>query len=582
MKRIFAIFAVLALVSGMAMAQPSMNGSKGLIWTVDPGNAGPMNYAIGVNGVYMMHDSTVYPGKYTYMGIMPGGYFSINDKFELSLAANYQMLKYTVGTTDYNYNGLLDTRFGVKYSWKASDMFCLGVYAGYDIPTTSDTLKYGATSSAYKYTGMVHALLIPGFDFGAAKLNLNVGLDYNLNKEPDFATADTTDSKAIYPNMTIPMGIAFSYNAGMFKPFVEFTTSLEMDTNKYGTDLKARSFMNYNTFVTPGVQVCFPFGMSLTAGFSYNLIDTAKGIASKGGAGNPDWIGHFGLAYAPVKTAGPKVAPTASISGKVTDAKGKGLAATITAGGLTANTDPATGVYTLAGLPITKAPMEIKADAKLYIAKSASVILTKKNKKTPAVQDFALDLKPIPMGAAKGMVKDAMGAPVEASIAFAGPKAETAKVVAGAYNANLQVGNYTATVTAAGYFDKMANITITEKGTAMNDFAMLKKGAVVPVEVVWTAANKAMIKTVNVGSLIKMIQDNPKAKVVITANVDRVGGKKMNQTLATQRADAIRAELVKANIDAARITTVGQLVTPAGKTNAARALNTKVEVSFVE
>ncbi|MDP2807452.1 MAG: OmpA family protein, partial [bacterium] len=123
---------------------------------------------------------------------------------------------------------------------------------------------------------------------------------------------------------------------------------------------------------------------------------------------------------------------------------------------------------------------------------------------------------------------------------------------------------------------------ITEKGTVMNDFAMLKKGAVVPVEVVWTAANKAMVKTVSVEALVKMIQDNPKAKVVITAYVDRVGGKKMNQKLATDRADAIRAELVKATIDVARITTVGQLVVPAGKTNAARAANTKVEVSFVE
>jgi len=573
MKRVFAVFAVLALMAGMAMAQPSMNGSKGLIWTVAPGNAGPMNYGIGVNGAIIMHDSTdVFPAKLTYIGVMPAGYFSINDMFELSFATTYQMHKVDTTST----NGLLDTRVGFKYSMKASDMIGLGLYLGYDIPTIGaigdTTLKPVAP---YKHTGAVHGLLLAGFNFGASDLNLNVGLDYDLDKYDD--------TTSVYPNMTIPMGIAFSYKAGeMFKPFVEFTTSLEMDTNKYGTGAKARSFMNYNAFVTPGVQVCFPFGMSLTAGFSYNLIDTADGIASKGGAGNPDWIGHFGLAYAPVKTSGPKVAPTASISGKVTDAKGKGLAATITAGGLTANTDPATGAYTLAGLPITKVPMEIKADAKLYIVKSASVILTKKNKKTPAVQDFALELKPIPMGAAKGMVKDAMGAPVEASIAFAGPKAETAKAVAGAYNVNLQVGNYTATVTAADYFDRMATIAITEKGTAMNDFVMLKKGAVVPVEVVWTAANKAMIKTVNVEALVKMIQDNPKAKVVITAYVDRVGGKKMNQKLATDRADAIRAELVKANIDAAGITTVGQLVTPAGKTNAKRAANTKIEVSFVE
>ncbi|MBI5805883.1 OmpA family protein [candidate division TA06 bacterium] len=580
MKRIFAMFAVVALMAGMAMAQPSIYGSKGLIWTIDPGNAGPMNYGVGVNGAVMMSDSTLFTYKSMSITVLPGIYFSISDMFELSVAPAYQMTTTTVAGTDYKNNGLLDTRVGVKYSQKFSDLFCLGVYAGYDVPTLADTFKFGATGSAYKYTGVVHGVLIPGFNFGAANLNLNVGVDYSLNKVPDGATVDTTDSKAVYPNMVIPYGLGFSYKVNdMFTPFVEASGSYAMDTNKYGTDAKTRGFMNYDMFVTPGLRMSFPMGLHITAGFSYNLIDTVKGIAAK----PYPWIGHFGLAYAPVKTAGPKVAPTASISGKVTDAKGKGLAATITAGGLTANTDPATGVYTLAGLPITKAPVEIKADAKLYIAKSASVILTKKNKKTPAVQDFALELKPIPMGAAKGMVKDAAG-PVEATIAFAGPKAETAKAVAGAYNVNLQTGNYTATVTAAGYFDKTATIAITEKGTAMTDFAMLKKGAVVPVEVVWTAANKAMVKTVNVEALVKMIQDNPKAKVVITAYVDRVGGKKMNQTLATQRADAVRAELVKVDgkIDVARITTVGQLVVPAGKTNAARALNTKVEVSFVE
>lgn len=580
MKRIISVFAVLALMAGMAMAQPSMYGSKGLIWTIEPGNAGPMNYAFGINGAYIMHDSTdVFPGKYTYMGIMPGGYFSINDMFEISLGTTYQMYSQTVAGVDADLNGLLDTRLGFKYSIKASDMIGLGAYLGYDIPTQGaigdSLLKY---NDPYKHTGMVHFLLLAGFDFGAADLNLNAGVDYNLDKN------EVGGVDYVYPKLAIPLGLAFSYKAGdMFKPFVEFTTGMAIDSNKYGADAKSRSFLNYNSYVTPGVQVCFPFGMSLTAGFSYNLIDTADGVASKGGYGNPDWIGHFGLAYAPVKAAGPKVPPTGSISGTITDAKGKALAgATVSAGGLNGITDNA-GNYTIAGIAITKAPVEIKAEAKGYIAKSGSVILTKKNKKTPAVQSFALDLKPIPMGAAKGMVKDAVtGAALEGGIAFAGPKAEAGKVVAGAYNNTLQVGNYTATVTVAEYFDKAVTVAITEKGTAMTDFAMLKKGTVVPVEVIWTAANKAMVKTVNVEAIVKMLNENPKAKVSITAYVDRVGGKKMNQTLANGRADAVRAELVKAGIDVARITTAGKLVVPAGKTKAAREANTKVEAIFVE
>ena len=587
MKRIFAVFAVLALMAGMAMAAPSIYGSNGLIRIISAENAG--SYGIGFHGVAVLKDSSAtWLLKYKNVTVYPEAYYALNDKFELSLASVYNYYRPDPWSSAAGYaNGLLDTRFGVKYSHKMSDLFCLGVYAGYDIPTMGMMDSLLEVKDPNKHMGTVHGMLIPGFNFGAAKLDVNVGIAYDLDKVADVATVDTTDNKSVYPNMSIPFGLGFSYKASdMFTPFLEVTGQYDMDTMKYGTpvaDAKTKGPLNYNFFITPGVRVSFPFGLNFDAAFSYNLIDTAKAIAGKGSFMNPDWQIVTGLSYAPVKATGPKVAPTASISGKVTDAKGKGLAATVTAGGLTANTDPATGAYTLAGLPITKVPTEIKAVAKLYNYKSGSVILTKKNKKTPAEQNFALELTPIPTGVAKGVVKDAVtGAPVEASVAFAGPKAETAKVVAGAYSATLQVGNYTATVAAVGYFDKVAIIAIADKGTATSEFMMLKKGMVLPVEVTWTAANKAMIKAVNVEALVKMLQDSPKAKVVITAIVDRVGGKKMNQKLATSRADAIQAELVKANIDAARITTVGQLAAPAGKTNAQRAANTKVEVSFVE
>ena len=608
MKRIFAMFAVLALMAGMAMAAPSMYGSNGLIRLISAQNSGPMSFGIGFHGVAWMKDSTVtHPYSDKNAEIYPEIYFAFNDMFELSVAPKYNYYRNDPWTASAGgKNGLFDTRVGLKVSYKASDMMALGLYGGYDIPTQGMMDSLLEVDTPAVHNGIVHAKLLTDLNFGAAKVNVNLGFGYKLDK--------TNDTTSVYPNIGFPFGIGFSYKTQWVTPFLEVTGKAGIDSNTYysangsatyETGVK-RGLLNNPLLITPGLRFTFPFGMNFDLAFDYNIqakdtlfkspydpnstnpiIAAAAAQYKLGYAGTElnkqyDWQIVAGLSYAPCQTTGPKVPVTALLTGKVTDAKGKGLAATVTAGGLTANTDPATGVYNIAGLPITKAPMEIKAVAKLYIAKSASVILTKKNKKTPAVQDFALDLKPIPMGAAKGMVKDAMGAPVEASIAFAGPKAETAKAVAGAYNANLQAGNYTATVTAAGYFDKMATIAITEKGTAMNDFAMLKKGAVVPVEVVWTAANKAMIKTVNVESLVKMIQDNPKAKVVITANVDRVGGKKMNQKLATDRADAVRAELVKAAIDAARITTVGQLVVPAGKTNAARAANTKVEVSFVE
>jgi len=584
MKRIVSVFAVLMMVAGMATAAPSIYGSNGLLRIVSADNNGPMTFGVGVHGIIWMKDSTAAaPYKVNQYTIVPGLNFAINDMFELSVAPVYQMNKYTFGSADASYNGLLDTRAALKFSYKVSDAFCLGVYAGYDIPTISDTLNPYAADTIYKHNGALHALLIPGFNFGAAKLDLNVGLDYNMDKY------EVGGTNMVYPNMSIPFGLGFSYKANdMFMPFVEVSaTAMVMDSNTYykadGSEYTP-NLMNYPLWVTPGVRVSFPFGMNIDAAFDYNLQSDDSTLMGPGGNREQDWQIIAGLSYAPAKATGPKVPPTGIISGKVADKAGKGLAATVMAGGITANTDPATGAYTLSGVLIDKnAPVEIKAEAKGYIAKQASVMLTKKNKKTPAMQDFTLELKPIPVGTAKGMIKDALtGAVIEGSVAFAGPKAETAKTAAGAYTAKLQVGNYNATTNVAGYINKKAAISIAENGTAMNDFVLYQNGAVLPVNVVWTSATKYTAKSIDVANIVAALNDNPNAKITVKAYVDAVSGTAIKQKLATKRADAIKAEIVKAGIAADKVMAEGIVVAPKGKTAAVRTANTKVEAVISE
>lgn len=589
MKRIVSVFAVLMMVAGSAIAMPSMYGSYGLVRTIAPDNAGAMNFGIGFRSFLSMKevDST---NSWMNIDVYPEGYFAFSDMFELSLAPVYNYLRTDpwVGGAG-NYNGLFDTRLGVKYSHKMSDAFCLGVYAGYDIPTMGMMDSLLETKDPAKHTGAIHGMLIPGFIFGAAKLDLNVGIAYDLDKKADGSTVDTTDNKSVYPNMSVPFGIGFSYKASdMFMPFLEVTGQYDMDSVKYGPAAteKTRGLLNYNFFVTPGVRVSFPFGLNFDAAFSYNLIDTADGVASKGdpfNPDNPDWQIIAGLSYAPAKATGPKVPPTGIISGKVVDKAGKGLAAMVVAGGITANTDPATGDYTLSGVLIDKAPVEIKAEAKGYIAKQASIMLTKKNKKTPAMQDFTLELKPIPVGTAKGLIKDALtGAIIEGSVAFAGPKAETAKTAAGAYTAKLQIGNYNAATNVAGYINKKAAISIAENGTAMNDFVLYQNGAALSVNAVWTAATRYTIKSINVANIVAALNENPNAKITVKAYVDAVSGTVTKQKLATKRADAIKAAIVKAGIPADKIVTEGIVVAPRGKTSAMRNANTKVEAVISE
>ncbi|MBU1355498.1 MAG: hypothetical protein KJ620_02940, partial [Candidatus Edwardsbacteria bacterium] len=368
MKRIVSVFAVLMMVAGMATAAPSIYGSNGLLRTISADNNGPMTFGVGVHGIIWMKDSTASdPSKVNQYLIVPGLNFAINDMFELSVAPVYQMQKVTWGGVDVDNNGLLDTRAALKFSYKASDAFCLGVYAGYDIPTISDTLNPMASDSVYKHTGAIYALLIPGFDFGAAKLDLNVGLAYNLDKY------EVAGVNYVYPNMGIPFGLGFSYQANdMFMPFLEVSGMYVMDTTKYaqiGGTTVSRGVMNNPLWITPGVRVSFPFGLNIDAAFDYNLQTEDSTLPAL--TREQDWQIIAGLSYAPAKATGPKVPPTGIISGKVVDKAGKGLAAMVMAGGITANTDPATGAYTLSGVLIDKAPVEIKADAKGYIAKQA-------------------------------------------------------------------------------------------------------------------------------------------------------------------------------------------------------------------
>jgi len=589
MKRIVSVFAVLMMVAGSAIAMPSMYGSYGLVRTIAPDNAGAMNYGIGFRGFLAMNevDST-----YSWMNIdvYPEGYFAFSDMFELSVAPGYRFTQSTISDSSTWRNGGLDTRIGLKASFKMSESFDLGAYLGYDYRSSRKYSGYYAwvneaweKNPDYSPTGAIHFTLIPGIKADKFKAHLNLGMAMNLDKY-DYILPDNSTINLIYPNIGIPFGLGMSYDAGMVTPFLEVTGKAGLDTSKYlqvtdtGFDSISRGIMNNPFWVTGGLRFAFGDAIKMDIGGEMNMQTDDSTILNPTMTRQLDWQVFMGLAYAPAKASGPKVPPTGIISGKVVDKAGKGLAAMVMAGGITANTDPATGAYTLSGVLIDKAPVEIKADAKGYIAKQASIMLTKKNKKKPAMQDFTLELKPIPVGTAKGLIKDALtGAVIEGSIAFAGPKAETAKTAAGAYTAKLQIGNYNATTNVAGYINKKAAISIAENGTAMNDFIVYQNGAILPVKVAWTSVTRYTTKSVDVANIVTALNENPNAKITIKAYVDLTSGTATKQKLADKRADAIKAAIIKAGIVADRILTEGIVVTPRGRTRALRTANTKEE-----
>ncbi|MCU0606961.1 MAG: OmpA family protein [Candidatus Edwardsbacteria bacterium] len=600
MKRLIAMVAVIALMAGMASAAPTMYGSNGLFRTISAKNAGPMNYGIGtyVYGWRYVVDSTAAnPGTTTVMNmaIVPQGYFSINDMFELSVGTSYLMpsATYKLGTTETKSNpsGLGDSRVGLKFSMKAAENITLGLYGGYDIRTMADTFK--ATGGGYEYTGGIDARLLAGFGFGAANLDLNAGMYYDMDKTPDYATVDTTDSKSIYPNMYIPFSLGVCYDMGWVTPFVDLSMVYVMDTTAYPTYTTGtvkRGLMDNPMWAGAGLRFYVLNGLNITVGGEYNLLADSSANSPYFSDGE-HWHAILGLHYAPKAEKGPKVPATGIIAGKVTDKNGKPLAATISVAGMTFNADPATGNYTAPGIQIGVAPVEVKADLKGYIAKTGSVVLTKKHKKTPATQDFVLDLKPIPQSDVSGKVIDyKTGNPVPATLTFVGKKTVTVKTDAnGNYVTKLDPDNYKVTAAAEGYNVNNFGVTAADgKPVAVKNVGMVKVKEVFSFNNINFAVGKATITPeieTALQPLLKVMLDNPDLKVELGGHTDAVGSKVKNVKLSQARADAVMAWLIGKQVKAANMTAVGygpNAPIATNKTKAGRAQNRRIEIKVVQ
>ncbi len=83
--------------------------------------------------------------------------------------------------------------------------------------------------------------------------------------------------------------------------------------------------------------------------------------------------------------------------------------------------------------------------------------------------------------------------------------------------------------------------------------------------------------------LVKVLQDNPPAKVAIIGHTDDVGSDKFNQTLSEKRSKAMSDKLIANGISADRITTTGmgeKEPVATNKTDAGRALNRRIQVNI--
>lgn len=601
MKKTLGLLVSLALLAGLASAAPSMYGSNGLIMTIKPTNCGPMSFGIGVHGLLAMDSETYGTTEYSWRNIdvVPEGYFAINDMLEISVAPGYRMFHTAItpsgGTevTD-DVSGVTDTRIGLKGSFLRGEGFNLGAYLGYTYRSGKVWNPYinwvndaWETDSLYSATGAITFLAIPGYKGEKFGAHLNIGVDYNLDKYND---------EAFNGNMVVPFGLGLYYDAGMVDLMLDVVgqayTNDSIEYLKGGatslTDTYTPGVMNYPLWVTPGLRFKFGPGLNFDLGFAYNLQSDDSTYASH--MKQVDWMAIAGLAYAPCKL-GPKVPATGIIAGKVTDKAGKALSAVVTAAGLTANTDPATGAYQIPGIKITPTPVEVKADAKGYIAKSTSIVLTKKNKKTPAVENFVLELKPIPASDVAGLITDQKdGKPIaNATLTFKGPKTVTAKTdAAGKYAAKLEEGNYQVTVAADGY-KPFAFDVAPKGGMPVNKNARLVKVAEkFAFSNIYFATGKATLAPTAEAALLQIyeiLKEHPELKVEISGHTDALGARATNQRLSQGRAEAVVNWLVSKGIKGSQMVAKGygeDKPIASNKTKAGREKNRRIEVEVLQ
>jgi len=579
-----------AFLVSVAVAAPSLNGSKGLLRVLSADNDTKGALSVGVHGSYWSLDSTATNPKTSDIYFFPSLGYAIIDQVEVSTALGYRMLKYTYGGTDYYYNGLTDTEAGLKLSYSPIPLFTGGLYAFGLIPTQDDTFAT-RDENAVDFGGK--ALFT--FDFGKLeesvvplRLHLNAGYLMVTDKDSVGTKLETTnqDEQILY-------GFGLEYKTPYVTPFVELSGRYFLnasDSTLAGWDASgkvSRSILQKPLIVTPGLRATFPFGLNLDLALDWNLTgeDSAKHI-EKEQVGMPwDWQIVAGLSYSyDFFPAVPPAPPTGTIAGKISDAAtGEPLEAEISFPGTEVPTvySDATGAYTASGLPVGEVTVSVSKEG--YISQDAPVTVAKKKITT---QDFSLEKKPIPKGTISGKITDKItGNPLGATISYSGPESGTitADPTTGIYTVTVQTGNYTVTSSYTDYVSKTVPVTVNENRTTMQHFQLLAKAAKITLKGVTFASGKSTILPESYSALDEaatILTENPEIRVEIAGYTDSRGSKAKNIKLSQARANAVREYLIGKGISGDRLVANGygpKDPVADNRTKEGRALNRRIE-----
>jgi len=590
MKRIFLgmVTAALALgLIGSAFAAPSVSGSRGLFQIIDANNHGKMSVTLGSYFLYGTKSKTYGTGAAAYkvkvdlIEAHPALSFTPIKFIELSVGIPYAVSnKVTVGdTARYNPTGLGDAEVGLKFSYVFSPMFTAGLRGVAMVPTLADTFK-GVKSAAGNYPMQnnvdVGGLALLSFNFmDKAKLHINGGALYTMDKRDSANTYVKINSP-----ITVGFGAGLEVNAFPFvTPMVEVTSEYPMlgdsakDYSRYirksGSTASVKPGPMDDLWVTGGLRFGYTFGgvhnLNLTAGAmlpmgSELLVPVGPSTTDTLKNGSFfDWVGVGGLTYAYVPPVGPKVPPTGSIAGMVTDLDGNpvdGADVAFTGTSVAPVTSGADGKFAATGLPVGMITVSVSKDG--FVTKDETPTIAMKKMADLAVK---LEKKPVPKATLAGKVSDTDGKAVaNATVRAEGSTANTD--VSGSYTIDVVVaqtgGTYNVDVTAPGYKDKSATVALTPGQPAAKDFTLLSMTLKMKMVINFKAGSAKIVgASADIDKAAGILKDNPNVKVEIAGYTDNRGSSKKNMKLSQARADAATAALVAAGASAGQITAKG-------------------------
>jgi len=620
MKRIFlGMVLAVALLGfiGSAFASPAMNGSMGLFRVLDANNAGSGCFSLGLYGTYATKSKTIGTVKsdYTDIWLYPGVSFAPMKFLEVSASVPYvfsQKVK-VADTTRVDRSGLQNSEVGLKFSYKFSPMFAAGLRAVVIIPTLADTFRPRKTASTFWTKNQPEFGGQALFSFNLmdkAKIHLNAGAMYNMQEIDTTGLASTSQKFAkLNTKLSVPYGLGLEYNglpwvtpsvevSGNYIMYDDGDTLPPFNSNFYirktaGSATKTKPGpLDQGIFITPGLKADFPMSgahhLGLALGvdvpFSSKRVDRSLlADSANGKASFYDWQAIGGLTYSYIRPAGPKVPPTGSIAGLVTDTDknpiaGADIAFTGTA--VAPVTSGADGKFAATGLPVGM--ITVSASKEFYITKDETPTISKKK---VAEVTIVMEKKPVPKATLSGKLIDLDNKAVpNATVKCEGGTATSD--VSGSYNMDVVVaqagGTYNVDVTAEGYHPKSGNVALMPGQAGIKDFTLLKKGMRLKLVVNFKTAKWDIVgHSDDIDRAARIINDNPGVKVEIAGYCDSRGSSKKNLILSRNRANAVKDAIIAAGGAADRISSEGYGAgdpVATNRTAAGRALNRRIEL----